>query len=56
MTPNQKRNKLRKFIELSIYCGYDITDYLGRPLSYFNFQALDGVIKELELEEEQINE
>ena len=42
---NDKRLILRQLIEIEIQLGYDISDLIGRPLSYFDW---DGVAQLLE--------
>jgi hypothetical protein len=40
ITPKAKRNLLRRLIEIEIILGYDVTDLVGRQLSYFNWDAV----------------
>lgn len=55
MTPTEKRILLKEFIELLIFCGYDITDLMGRELSYFDFDKIKARIKDLEIEKKLID-
>jgi len=50
MTPTEKRLLLRRYVELQIYLGYDTAWIFGRPLSYFNYNAMKKRIQELENE------
>ena len=51
---SNKKLMLRYFIETWVFGLYDITDYMGKPLSYYNYNALWNVTQEerknLELE------
>lgn len=50
MKPTDKKQILAQFFELLIFNGYSIAEYMGKPLSYFNFDkieiAIEGLIKE----------
>ena len=50
MTIQEKRELLREMITLMVYTGYDFSDYLGKPLSYFNYDGVKKYIKKLEKE------
>jgi len=52
LTPNQKRKLLARFIEHKVHNGYDITDLVGRPLSYFDWVVIYQAVKEYELQEQ----
>jgi len=47
-TPCEKRRILRDFIELKIQHGYEISQYMGRPLSWFSFEAVKEEISKME--------
>lgn len=55
LTTKQKRNLLTQLIILQDFCGYDASEVAGRPLSYFNFDKVQVIIKELIVEWENIN-
>lgn len=40
-TTQRKKELLVRLIELMLYTGYDISDLVGRPLSYFNYTAIE---------------
>ena len=44
MKPQEKRDLLRRLIEVEILIGYDISQYLGYTLSYFNWQAMQMLL------------
>jgi hypothetical protein len=50
MTPLEKRKLLVKLVELMLYTGYDISDLMGRPLSYFDFEKIKVAIKKYQKE------
>jgi hypothetical protein len=54
-TLKQRYYLLASLIELRIYCGYSITDLIGKQLSYFDFDKITNSILELEKEREKIN-
>jgi hypothetical protein len=47
LTPKQKRNLLADLITLKSSCGYDISGYMGKPLSYYDFNKVQNGINEL---------
>ena len=47
LTPSQKRRLLRELIELKIHHGYEVSDYMGRALSWFNYEAVQSAIQEM---------
>tara|TARA_R110000851_G_scaffold163169_1_gene306970 strand:+ start:255 stop:503 length:249 start_codon:yes stop_codon:yes gene_type:complete len=47
LTPSQKRRLLRELIELKIHHGYEVSDYMGRALSWFNYEAVQSSIQEM---------
>lgn len=46
MKPKEKRQLLVDLIELHVRYGYDITPFVGRPLSYFDYNKVKESIKE----------
>jgi hypothetical protein len=56
MKTNEKKETLARFFELLTLCGYSITDYMGKPLSYYNFEGLTAAIDKLEEELNQQND
>ena len=50
MTAKEKKELLREMITLMVYTGYDFADYMGKPLSYFNYDGVKKYIKELQSE------
>lgn len=54
MTPTEKKTILSKFIEKRVQCGYSIVEFMGKPLSYFNYDKVQEQInwlnKEYQLE------
>ncbi|QHB40951.1 hypothetical protein HWC99_gp20 [Flavobacterium phage vB_FspS_tant8-1] len=51
----EKRKLLVEMIELMIFCGYDITNHVGRPLSYFDFEKVQQFIEVLKKEKNEID-
>lgn len=51
----QKRTVLREYVELLVFLGYDITEIMGRPLSYFDFHIIQIRIHELKIEQNKVN-
>lgn len=49
-TKFDKQQVLRIFFEMMILNGNDITDYMGKPLSYYNYTYLIDKIIELALQ------
>lgn len=54
-TLKQKYYLLASLIELRVFCGYSITDLIGKQLSYFDFDKITDSIVELEKERDEIN-
>lgn len=52
---NDKKRLLVQLIELYIYCGYDISDLVGRPFAYFNYDAVINAIQGLTNEKNSID-
>jgi hypothetical protein len=48
MTPKEKKELLRTMIELMVHTGYDIAPYMGKPLSYYDYDKVKKSIKELQ--------
>ena len=46
MEPREKRLLLVQLIEKYVQSGYDISDLVGRPLSYFNWGAIQKLVNE----------
>lgn len=40
MNIKEKKELLAAFIEKHVQCGYSIVGYMGKPLSYFDFEKL----------------
>lgn len=55
LTPTEKRNLLTDLILLKNSCGYDITPFIGYPLTRFDFDKVQNVINLLAKEYEEIN-
>jgi hypothetical protein len=55
LTPTQKRNLLAELISLKNSCCYDFSDYMGKPLSRFDFEKVQNSISNLAIEFEEIN-
>lgn len=45
MKTREKKKLLAIFIEKNIQCGYSIEEYMGKPLSYFDFEKIKARIK-----------
>jgi hypothetical protein len=43
----QQKKILVDVISMSVYLAYDITDYLGKPWSYWDWSAVESLRKEL---------
>lgn len=41
---SEKKQMLVHFIEMQVALGYDITPFIGKPLSYFDFDKLAAAI------------
>ncbi len=54
MKPKEKKQLLKEMIELMIFCGYDIINVVGKPLSFFNYQFISEFIERLKEEKEII--
>ncbi|MEO1099272.1 MAG: hypothetical protein AAFX57_16190 [Bacteroidota bacterium] len=48
LTPTQKRKLLARFIEHKVQQGIDISDMVGRPLSYFDWVLIYQAVQEYE--------
>jgi len=48
MTTSDKRALLVELIELSVFNAHDISPLVGKPLSYFNYEAIKQAIAELQ--------
>jgi|688.fasta_scaffold125538_1 hypothetical protein len=55
LTTTEKRNLLADLIVLKSSCGYDISGFMGKPLSYYNFEKVQNGINELANEYFEIN-
>lgn len=51
LTPKQKRRLLSDIVQLSI--GYDVDQFVGRPLSYYNWDGVVKIKERLQKESEQ---
>jgi len=51
MKTADKRKLLAEFIELQVQHGYDISNLVGRPLSYFDWTKIQQKIKLLRADE-----
>jgi hypothetical protein len=54
-TLRQKYYLLATLIEKRIYCGYSITDLIGKPLSYFDFDKISDSISKIQIEIDEID-
>jgi hypothetical protein len=45
MKPKEKRALLARFIEQSVKDGIDISDFLCRPLNYFDYDKITKAIE-----------
>ena len=43
-TTNDKRKILARFLELQILLGYEIVTWMGRPLSYYDWDKLEEAV------------
>jgi hypothetical protein len=43
----QQKKILVDVVTMSVYLGYDITDYFGKPWSYWDWNAVEILRKEL---------
>ena len=46
MTTTEKKQLIASVIEKLVLHGYDITLFIGKPLSYFNYEKEKKVLKE----------
>lgn len=49
MKPKEKRKLLVELIEILVANGYDIAPFVGKPLSYFNYDYIQERIKDLKI-------
>ena len=47
LTSHDKKRLLVELIETMVENGYDLTDHIGKPLSYYNYEAVEQRIVEL---------
>ncbi len=40
-----KKEILAEFIEVRVQSGYDITEFMGKPLEYFDYEKLKNQIE-----------
>lgn len=45
LKPKEKRQILAEFIEKNVMHQYDIAPYMGKPLSYFDYDKVKEMIK-----------
>lgn len=50
MSIKEKKKLLADFIEKHVQCGFSIVEYMGKPLSYFDFDKVEARIKWLNKE------
>jgi hypothetical protein len=50
MGTKEKKFLLMRFFWLNVHCGYDFSFYMGKPLSFYNFEELKKSIEKLEIE------
>jgi len=50
MGTKEKKQILAIFIEKHVQCGFSITGYMGKPLSYFDFDKVKSRIEWLNKE------
>ena len=55
LSPTQKRELLAEMVELYSQCGYSISEFMGRELSYFNYEAVKIAIAKLKIQLEEQN-
>lgn len=55
LTPTQKKKLLAKMLELMVNMGYSIEQYVGLPLSKFNFEGVQKKIEQLTADLEYVN-
>lgn len=47
MKTQDKKQTLQQFFELLIFNGYSIAEYMGKPLSWYNFEKVEIEIEKL---------
>jgi len=50
MKPQEKKNLIAQLLEYYVRGGYDITEFIGKPLSYFDYEAIANRIEKFEEE------
>jgi hypothetical protein len=55
MDLKQKKKLITELIELKIYCGYDVSDLVFKPASYFDFEGVKKVILKYKKEKKFID-
>lgn len=45
MGTKEKKQLLATFMEKHVQCGFSIVEYMGKPLSYFDFEKVKARIK-----------
>jgi hypothetical protein len=56
LTKKEKVQKLVILFELLVYCGYDLTTYIGVLINHYDYNKVDELIKNLEIEKNKIDE
>ena len=46
MTTTEKKQLIASVIEKLVLHGYDITPFIGKPLSYFNYEKVKKLLEE----------
>ena len=46
MKATEKKQLIAKVIEKLVLNGYDITPFIGKPLSYYNFEKVKKLLEE----------
>ena len=55
MDLKERKKLIVQLIELKIYCGYDITNLIFKPSTYFDFEKVKISISKLKKEKKQID-
>lgn len=55
MSTKEKKELLATFIEKHVQCGYSIVEFIGKPLSYFDYDKVKERINYLNEKYQLIN-
>ena len=54
MTHKEKKQLIMEAVDLYIFCGYDFSIFIGKPVCFYDVDILKAIMSELEEEKERI--